>query len=49
MEAKSNESAYRALKALDRSGELLFKLRHVFLIDLPHLVSYHLSVPLLPS
>ncbi|KAF8555227.1 hypothetical protein OG21DRAFT_928362 [Imleria badia] len=26
MEAKSNESAYRALKALDRSGELLFKL-----------------------
>ncbi|KAG9315906.1 hypothetical protein JVU11DRAFT_3556 [Chiua virens] len=26
MEAKSNESAYRALKSLDRSGELLFKL-----------------------
>ena len=26
MEAKSNESAYRALKDLDRSGELLFKL-----------------------
>ncbi|KAN0087454.1 hypothetical protein V8E55_006075 [Tylopilus felleus] len=26
MEAKSNESAYRALRALDRSGELLFKL-----------------------
>lgn len=26
MEAKSNESAYRALKCLDRSGELLFKL-----------------------
>ncbi|KIJ64454.1 hypothetical protein HYDPIDRAFT_175437 [Hydnomerulius pinastri MD-312] len=26
MEAKSNESAYRALKSLDRSGELLFPL-----------------------
>ncbi|KAF8133652.1 hypothetical protein EV363DRAFT_927496 [Boletus edulis] len=29
MEAKSNESAYRALKVLDRSGELLFKLGFV--------------------
>ncbi|KAF8840739.1 hypothetical protein BDN67DRAFT_968036 [Paxillus ammoniavirescens] len=29
MEAKSNESAYRALKSLDRSGELMFKLAPV--------------------
>ncbi|KAF9220958.1 hypothetical protein BS17DRAFT_786268 [Gyrodon lividus] len=29
MEAKSNESAYRALKSLDRPGELLFKLAPV--------------------
>ncbi|KAF9242591.1 hypothetical protein BU15DRAFT_86781 [Melanogaster broomeanus] len=30
MEAKSNECAYRALKSLDRSGELLFKLAPLF-------------------
>ncbi|KAH7913399.1 hypothetical protein BJ138DRAFT_1081602 [Hygrophoropsis aurantiaca] len=29
MEAKSNESAYGALKALDRAGELLFELPHL--------------------
>lgn len=49
MEAKSNESAYRALKALDRSGELLFKLGYVPSIDLPSCSFLLLSVPLLLS
>ena len=32
MEAKSNDIAYSVLKKLDRSGDLLFELRHVSLI-----------------
>jgi len=34
MEAKSNESAYRALKSLDRAGDLLFSLPYCFISSL---------------